>query len=423
MFVYSRLFVYFCLNNLNTNNTMKYDVFISYSSKDQKIVEALSAYFKQHNIRCFVAYRDIPKGVVWAKAIIDALEESHMMVVVFSDNFNKSDQVDREIELASEDKKPILTFKISNTAFSGAKKYYLKNLNWIDAFPNPREQFGVLVRNVGELLGMNLSKIDNEVPKIKVKFLTDTDCRIFIDNEEKTELKADEVKIISLYPGEYIAKFQSLRNPLTKENVTITLTREMTSKVYNIRLLDREQRGLKHEADAVNNKTLEIRKQDNVLDCRYDVILESAGAAKLQVVKTVMDCCDSDLREAKTLVDESPSIIKRNISLDKAKQIKFYVENVGGKVSLLRNQYSNPLDMSQNGPALANHCDVILVSTGAAKLQVLKLLKECTGLGLKESKDLVDNVPSLIMEKQNISLAKMVKNSFEEAGAKVILKL
>lgn len=136
---------------------MKYDVFISYSSHDQKVVEGLCAYLEQQKIRCFVAYRDIPRGVVWARAIVDALDESRMMVVVFSEHFNNSDQVDREIELASEDKKPILTFRISDDVFKGAKKYYLKNINWIDAFPNPEQVFGSVAENVATLLGIKLS--------------------------------------------------------------------------------------------------------------------------------------------------------------------------------------------------------------------------------------------------------------------------
>ena len=134
---------------------MKYDVFISYSSLDQKVAEGVCAYLEQHRIRCFIAYRDIPKGVVWAKYIVEALDESRMMVVVFSGNFNRSEQVDREIELASEDKKPILTFRIADEAFRGAKKYYLKNLNWIDAFPQPERCFGSLCENVRSLLGQS----------------------------------------------------------------------------------------------------------------------------------------------------------------------------------------------------------------------------------------------------------------------------
>ena len=145
---------------------MKYDVFISYSSKDQKVVEAMCAYLEQHKIRCFVAYRDIPKGVVWARAIVEALDESSMMVVVFSEDFNLSDQVDREIELASEDKKPILTYRITDSMFTGAKKYYLKNINWIDAFPHPETMFDTLLDNICKLIGRQLSgEIPEPAPK------------------------------------------------------------------------------------------------------------------------------------------------------------------------------------------------------------------------------------------------------------------
>lgn len=144
---------------------MKYDVFISYSSLDQKVAEGVCAYLEQHRIRCFIAYRDIPKGVVWAKYIVEALDESRMMVVVFSGNLNCSEQVDREIELASESRKPILTFRISNENFKGAKKYYLKNLNWIDAFPQPEKCFGTLCENVKRLLDNRQETIEknNEV--------------------------------------------------------------------------------------------------------------------------------------------------------------------------------------------------------------------------------------------------------------------
>lgn len=100
----------------------RYEIFISYSTDDQKVVEGICAYLEQHHIRCFVAYRDIPAAVVWAKAIVDCLKNSRMMLVVFSDSFNRSEQVDREIELASEDHKPILTFRITDDAFKGAKK-------------------------------------------------------------------------------------------------------------------------------------------------------------------------------------------------------------------------------------------------------------------------------------------------------------
>ncbi len=132
----------------------RYDVFISYSSEDQKVVEGVCGYLERNGYRCFVAYRDIPRGVVWATAITEAIDASAMMVVVFSRSFNISSQTDREIELASENQMPILTYRVVDTEMTGAKKYYLKNLNWIDAFPNPENYFGQLLDSVARLLGL-----------------------------------------------------------------------------------------------------------------------------------------------------------------------------------------------------------------------------------------------------------------------------
>lgn len=132
---------------------MKYDVFISYSTDDQKIAEGVCGYLERNGYRCFVAYRDIPLGVVWAAAITEALDESAMMVVVFSRSFNNSEQTDREIEIASENRIPILTYRVANERMTGAKKYYLKNLNWIDAFPEPNKYFGQLLVSVEKLIG------------------------------------------------------------------------------------------------------------------------------------------------------------------------------------------------------------------------------------------------------------------------------
>ena len=66
--------------------------------------------------------------------------------------------------------------------------------------------------------------------------------------------------------------------------------------------------------------------------------------------------------------------------------------------------------------------DVILKSAGGSKLAVVKLVKELTGLGLKEAKDLVDNTPSNIKEAVSKDDAEGLKKSLEEAGAEVELK-
>jgi large subunit ribosomal protein L7/L12 len=66
--------------------------------------------------------------------------------------------------------------------------------------------------------------------------------------------------------------------------------------------------------------------------------------------------------------------------------------------------------------------DVILVEAGAAKLGVVKIVKDLTGLGLKEAKDLVDGAPKPVKEGISKEDAEGVKKQLEEAGAKVEVK-
>lgn len=66
--------------------------------------------------------------------------------------------------------------------------------------------------------------------------------------------------------------------------------------------------------------------------------------------------------------------------------------------------------------------DVVLKSAGAAKLQVVKAVKELAGLGLKEAKELVDGAPSVVKEGLSKADAENLKKSLEEAGAEVELK-
>ena len=66
--------------------------------------------------------------------------------------------------------------------------------------------------------------------------------------------------------------------------------------------------------------------------------------------------------------------------------------------------------------------DVILAEAGATKMQVIKLVKEITGLGLKEAKAIVDGAPKAVKEKVSKAEADDIKKKLEEAGAKVEVK-
>ena len=66
----------------------------------------------------------------------------------------------------------------------------------------------------------------------------------------------------------------------------------------------------------------------------FDVVLKSAGAAKLQVVKAVKEACGLGLKEAKDLVDAAPSTVKEGVSKDEAEALKAALEGAGAEVEL-----------------------------------------------------------------------------------------
>src|SRR5205809_263073 len=77
-----------------------YDVFISYSSADKPIADAVCAALEAKRWRCWIAPRDVLAGSEWGGAIVQAIERSRLMVLVYSSHANQSQQVIREVERA-----------------------------------------------------------------------------------------------------------------------------------------------------------------------------------------------------------------------------------------------------------------------------------------------------------------------------------
>ena len=112
--------------------------------------------------------------------------------------------------------------------------------------------------------------------------------------------------------------------------------------------------------------------------------------------------------------------------------VNLTVKDVNELAKILKDEYgiepaaAAPVMMAASAeaaaPAEKSSFDVILKAAGGAKLQVVKLVKELTGLGLKEAKDLVDQAPKAVKEGVSKEEAESLKASLEEAGAEVELK-
>jgi hypothetical protein len=119
---------------------MAHDVFVSYSSRDKPVADAVVAGLESKGIRCWVAPRDITPGSSWGDAIINAIEASHFMVIILSGNSNRSKQVVREVERAVANNVIIIPFRIEDIDPTGAMAYFLSTEHWLDAITPPLER-------------------------------------------------------------------------------------------------------------------------------------------------------------------------------------------------------------------------------------------------------------------------------------------
>jgi large subunit ribosomal protein L7/L12 len=113
--------------------------------------------------------------------------------------------------------------------------------------------------------------------------------------------------------------------------------------------------------------------------------------------------------------------------------VNLTVKDVNELAAILKNDYgiepaaaavaiAGPAGGGAPAAAEKTEFDVILKSAGAQKLNVVKIVKDITALGLKEAKDLVDGAPKPIKEKVDKATAEDIKKKLEEAGAEVEVK-
>lgn len=147
--------------------TMAHDVFISYSSKNLIKVNEVSEFLESNGIKCFLAVRDIPKGTEWASVIPEAIKDSSTFLVIHSSEYNESIEVDREIKIASDNKKKIITLRIDGCDFNSAKEYYLTVINWIDL--SNKKAYEDLLKSILESLNKPVN-IEVKYPKRTVDY-------------------------------------------------------------------------------------------------------------------------------------------------------------------------------------------------------------------------------------------------------------
>jgi TIR domain/YARHG domain len=119
---------------------MAHDVFVSHSVKDKAVAEAIVARLEAESVTCWIAPRDVMPGADWGESIIDAIESSRIMILIFSQSANTSTQIKREVERAVNKGVYIIPFRVDDIPPTKSLEYFISTSQWMDAFSPPLER-------------------------------------------------------------------------------------------------------------------------------------------------------------------------------------------------------------------------------------------------------------------------------------------
>lgn len=108
-------------------------IFISHSSIDAEIAGKICDFLEKNSMKCFIAPRDIRSGKEYAEEIIDGIDHSSAMVLLMSQNANRSPHVLREVERAVSKSVPILVYKLEEVSLSKSMEYFLMTHQWLNS--------------------------------------------------------------------------------------------------------------------------------------------------------------------------------------------------------------------------------------------------------------------------------------------------
>ncbi|MEO7411021.1 MAG: TIR domain-containing protein [Sphingomicrobium sp.] len=128
-------------------------VFVSYATADRTQALAVCKAIETRGTACWISTRDVAPGENYQEAIVQAIRNAPAMVLVFSNAANSSDEIKKELSLASRYKVPVMALRIEDVEPSDAFAYELSTRQWIDAFEGFDKSIDSLVGRIGQISG------------------------------------------------------------------------------------------------------------------------------------------------------------------------------------------------------------------------------------------------------------------------------
>lgn len=129
-------------------------VFVSYATADREQALTICKAIEDRGIPCWIACRDVAPGENYQEAIVQALRGSSAMVIAFSEAANESDEIKKEISLASRFRVPVIAIRMEDVEPSDAFAYELSTRQWINAFEGWDLAIDLLIGRIGKIAGV-----------------------------------------------------------------------------------------------------------------------------------------------------------------------------------------------------------------------------------------------------------------------------
>ena len=127
-------------------------MFISYATVDRKHALSVCKGLERRGTDCWISSRDVAPGANYQEAIVDAIRHAPAMVLVFTNAANKSEEIKKELSLASRFRVPVMALRIEDVEPSDAFAYELSTRQWIDAFGGWDRSIDLLAGRIAQIV-------------------------------------------------------------------------------------------------------------------------------------------------------------------------------------------------------------------------------------------------------------------------------
>ena len=132
---------------------MTANIFISFAAQDRKVANTLCQALESRGFKCWISSRDILPGENFQIAIVRSIRKAKLMLLVFTANSNNSEEMNKELALASQQKLTVVPLRIEDVAPNDAFAYEFATRQWIDFFADWELAMGALASQIANVLG------------------------------------------------------------------------------------------------------------------------------------------------------------------------------------------------------------------------------------------------------------------------------